>query len=50
MWTGSIGDIYDSIFNYNEAHYNDATNSGGRGGAIYLYGSDEGSCSCKKCE
>ena len=45
MWTGKIGDIYNSKFTNNEAHYNDATNSGGRGGAIYLQGSTEGDCS-----
>lgn len=39
MWTGSNGIVEDCKFISNEAQYNIATDSGGRGGAIYLQGS-----------
>ena len=43
-WTGPNGYVDNCTFINNEAHYNEATNFGGRGGAIYLQGSDEGNC------
>ena len=42
MWTGSNGTAINCRFEDNYAQYNAATNSGGRGGAVYLQGSDEG--------
>ena len=44
MWTGAIGYVYDCTFTSNEAKYNEDQSSGGRGGAVYLQGSDEGNC------
>ncbi|WP_458404111.1 Ig-like domain repeat protein [Methanobrevibacter sp.] len=44
MWTGAQGIIDNSVFIANEAKYNSATKSGGRGGAVYLQGSDVGLC------
>ncbi len=44
MWTGPNGTIDNCRFINNEAKYNEATNSGGRGGAIYLQGSATDNC------
>ena len=41
MWVGSNGLVDDCTFDNNKAMYNAATNSGGRGGAVYLQGSVE---------
>ncbi|WP_295112200.1 Ig-like domain repeat protein [uncultured Methanobrevibacter sp.] len=44
MWTGALGNVDNCIFEDNYAQYNEATKSGGRGGAVYLQGSDVGHC------
>ena len=44
MWTGPNGTVDNCRFISNEAKYNDATHSGGRGGAIYLQGSATDNC------
>ena len=44
MWTGAQGVVGNCTFTNNEAKYNEATKSGGRGGAVYLQGSDMGLC------
>ena len=38
VWTGSNGIVEYCYFINNEAQYNQVTNSGGRGGAVYLQG------------
>ncbi len=42
MWTGAQGVVDNCTFINNYAQYNEATKSGGRGGAVYLQGSDVG--------
>ena len=42
MWTGAQGIVDNCTFINNYAQYNNATKSGGRGGAVYLQGSDVG--------
>ena len=42
MWTGAQGTVDNCTFINNYAQYNEATKSGGRGGAVYLQGSDVG--------
>ena len=44
MWTGANGTVTNCRFISNEAEYNAARTSGGRGGAIYLQGSEAGNC------
>ena len=44
MWTGSEGTVDNCRFEDNYAQYNEATKSGGRGGAVYLQGNDKGLC------
>ena len=44
IWTGSYGLVDGCQFINNYAQYNEATKSGGRGGAVYLQGSDVGNC------
>ncbi|WP_407376460.1 Ig-like domain repeat protein [Methanobrevibacter sp.] len=44
MWTGAYGIVDNCTFIENEAKYNNITKSGGRGGAVYLQGSDKGLC------
>ena len=44
MWTGSEGIVDNCRFEDNYAQYNEATKSGGRGGAVYLQGNDKGLC------
>ena len=44
MWTGSMGVVDNCRFISNEAMYNAAQNSGGRGGAVYLQGSNADNC------